>query len=263
MAIRLWSLTLWHILLAVIPLWLGGCRRAPLVSVELLNRTGAACLDVTIILNGNSHGLGWCAPNSNSSITGGWPYPMPANAEIRWVTEDNTRYSAKLVLPPASARRADFLDYTFVILPNGRADVAVVAWSDESDRVADSDSLSRDGGPNYRGALKNTTGGNVQGVDVRFGPYAVNAGTTLNAAGQNYSIATGLPYPVTRLVSLRWVTSGDQSWAKVVDIGDVLPSDLNGKCFWFILGERGSVRVQIVEWNNLRAGKHPELCRGF
>lgn len=253
---------------ALVLFFLGGCAREPLVSVELLNRAGGACESVNIDFNGKSEELKGNVPNGNSSITGGWPYPMPASVTLRWVTEDQSRYSATLAIPLPPKARARFLDYEFVILPGGRANVAVVAWSNSTDaevkrQVAVTDDLGRDGGPNYRVAIKNTTGANVHGVDVRFGPYAINAGADLSDTGQNFSIATGLPYPVTSLVSLRWVTSDGHPLAKVVDVANVLPSDLNDKCFWFILEEQGNVEVQIVGWNDLRAGKHPDLCHGF
>jgi hypothetical protein len=123
--------------------------------------------------------------------------------------------------------------------------------------------LCCDGGPNYRVAIKDMTSFTVDGLDVRFGTYTANAGTHLSGTGQNYSIATGLPYPVTKSASLHWMTSDGHSWDKVIDLTNVLPSELNDKCFWFLLKEQGNVEVKIVGWNDLRAGKYPELCHGF
>jgi len=207
-------------------------------------------------------------PNGNASITGGWPYPMPAEATLRWETESQTQYIAAVTIPSPPNGQARSLKYMFVLLPEGRANVAVAARNSSTDdnvtrSLAVYYALGRDGGPNYRVAVKNTTGMKVHGLDVRFGPYAVNAGTHLRNRGQTHSIATGLPYPVTKSASLRWITKDDKEWAKVVDIEDVLPPDLNDKCLWFILKREGDVEVQIVTWDDLRAGKHPELCHGF
>lgn len=256
-------------LLIAFALLLAGCAGKPLVSVGLFNRTGGACRSVDIEFNGHLEDLGGNVPNGNSGITGGWPYPMPTNATLRWVTEDQNRYAAALTLPKPSVSRAEFLDYDFVILPDGRAKVIVLPWSGEpTDTKVEHDivletKLCCDGGPNYRVAVKNTTGFNVDNLDVRFGPYAVNAGTHLSGTGQNYSIATGLPYPIAKSASLRWTTGDGHSWNKVVDLKNSLPSDPDGKCFWFILREQGNAEAQIVEWSALRAGKYPDLCRGF
>ncbi len=171
-------------------------------------------------------------------------------------------------LPPPPPGRARFLDYEFVLLPGGRANVDVIAWSDSTDSATEKalavkNDLGRDGGPNYRVAVKNTTGMDVDHLDARFGPYAVNPGTHLSASGQNYSIATGLPYPITDSVSVRWVTKDGHLYTKVAALPHLSPSDFNDKCLWFILRDQGDVAVQVVGWSDLRAGKHPELCRGF
>jgi hypothetical protein len=248
-----------------------GCAsEPPLTTVELFNRTGGACKSVKIELNGESKELKGNVPNGNSSETADyWPYPMPTNVTLRWVTEDQSQYSAALTLPKPPAARSEFLDYDFVILPNGRANVIVLASSGDAtdaqveQQIKLENKLCCDGGPNYRVAVKDTSRFIVDGLDVRFGTYAVNAGTHLSNTGQNYSIATGLPYPVTKSVSLHWMTSDGHSWDKVIDLTNVLPSELNDKCFWFILKEQGNVEVKIVGWNDLRAGKYPDLCHGF
>jgi hypothetical protein len=254
-------------------LMLAGCTGSPLVTVTLLNRTGGACQSVQIDLNGKSEALAGNVANGNADITGGWPYPMPSKATLRWVTDNATSCSATLNIPAPSPARADFLNYEFVLLPAGRAKVAVVSEKDSSDMdamgraaeraVAIQNDLGRDGGPNYRVAVKNTTGMDVEDVDVRFGPYTVNAGTQLSATGQNYSIATGLPYPVTSSASLRWITKDGQVHTNACTLRDLLPPDLNGKCLWFLLRDHGDATVQIVAWSDLRAGKHPDLCHGF
>ncbi len=241
----------------------------PLITVGLFNRTGGACQSVKLELNGKSEELSANVPNGHSTMTEDWPYPMPTNVTVRWVTDNQSRYSATLALPKPPSSRAEFLDYDFVILPGGRANVMVLAWSGEpTDAKVEHDITLENkmccaGGPNYRVAVKNMTGGNVDNLDVRFGSYAVNAGTHVDGSGQNYSIATGLPYPVTNSVSLHWVTKDGHPCAKVVDVSNILPPDLNDKCFWFILKENGEVEAQIVGWNELRAGKYPNLCHGF
>lgn len=252
---------------------LSGCMGQPLITVTLLNRTGGACQSVHIDLNGKSEALAGNVANGNADITGGWPYPMPSKATLRWVTESATSYSATVNIPSPSPARSDLLDYEFVLLPAGRANVAVISEKDASDMdsigraaeraVAIQNDLGRDGGPNYRVAVKNATGMDVEGVDLRFGPYTVNAGTHLSATGQNYSIATGLPYPVTTSASLRWITKDGQAHTNACTLRGVLPPDLNGECLWFLLRERGDATVQVVAWSDLRAGKHPDLCHGF
>jgi hypothetical protein len=249
-------------------LLLTGCGRQPLISVNLLNRTGGACQSASVDFNGKSEDLNANVPNGDASISGGWPYPMPRTATLRWVTEDRTPYSATLTVPPAPPGHADFLDYEFVLLPRGRANVAVLAQSGSTEgeaeqAVAVQNDLGRDGGPSYRVAVKNAALTDLHDVDVRFGQYAVNAGTSFSGSGQNYSIATGLPYPVTTSALVRWTTKDGHAYTNIVSLTNLLPSDLNDKCFWFILREQGDVTAQVVGWSDLRAGKHPELCRGF
>lgn len=243
-----------------------GCMGTPLVSVALMNRTGGGCEKVSLDLNGNVTDLSGHVPNGNSSISGGWPYPMPPKATIHWITEDQKSYSATLNLPKLS-KTGEFLDYEFAILPNGLAKVGVFTWTDIIDAdiertIAAKNELGCDGGPNYRVAVKNMTGLVARDVDVRFGSYSVNAGLQLDNIGQNFSIASGLPYPVTKSASLRW-RSDDRAWTNTVDLESLLPSNLNDKCFWFILEKEGNIQTQIVDWNDLRAGKHPELSKGF
>jgi hypothetical protein len=245
-----------------------GCIRSdPYVSIKMMNRTGGACEGVSLELNGSKTDFGLWVPNGNSGISGGWPYPMPPKATIYWITQDQTSHSATLNLPKLP-KVGEFLDYEFVILPCGRAKVLVFTWTDRVDsdierKIADINELACDGGPNYRIAVKNITGLVVRDVDVRFGTYTVNAGLLLSNTGQNYSIASGLPYPVTQSASLYWKTSDGHNWMKTINLDSILPSNLNDKCFWFILQKGGEVRMQIVDWDDLRAGKHPELSKGF
>ncbi len=261
-------LTAPSMVLVPVALALTGCARDPLVGVELLNRTGGACDSAYLELNGDQHLFNANVPNGNFSIGGGFPYPMPATATLRWKTEDKIEHSATIDVPAQPRESARFLDYVFVILPKGRAKAAVLAWNEtgsqaETERkVSLRDDLGRDGGPNYRVGVKNTTGVNVSDVDVRFGPYAVNAGIHLSGSGQDYTIAWGLPYPVTKSASVRWVTADGREWTRDVDLSDLLPSALDDKCFWFVLTREGDVTVRVVNWNDLRAGKHPDLCRG-
>jgi hypothetical protein len=245
-----------------------GCARHPLVSINLMNRTGGACEKAEIELNGKSYLLSASVPNGNASISGGWPYPMPASAKLRWKAENKMEYSATVDIRSPSHERARLLEYEVVILPEGRSNAAVRGWVeptgvDAARRVTLRDELGRDGGPNYRVAVKNTAGVDVSDLDVRFGPYAVNAGTHLSGSGHDYSIATGLPYPITNSASVRWFTKDGHAWKRVVDLPRVPASDLNDSCFWFVLSREGDVAVRIVNWNALRAGKHLELCRGF
>jgi hypothetical protein len=262
-------ISFWCISFAILVSLVGCTSKSPLITVGLFNRTGGACESVKIELNGKSEELKGNVPNGNSTMTEDWPHPMPTNVTLRWITENQSQYSATLTLPKPSVTRPEFLDYDFVILPDGRANVIVIAWSGEptdtkvENDIALQNKLCCNGGPNYRVAVKNVTGNKVDGLDIRFGPYAVNAGTYVDGSGQNYSIATGLPYPVTKSASLHWVTSGGHSWDKMVDLVNILPADLNDKCFWFILKENGNAEVQIVGWSDLRAGKYPDLCHGF
>jgi len=266
---RMKSVAVWSISF-VLGFSLAGCAsEPPLITVGLFNRTGGACQSVKLELNGKTEELNGNVPNGNSTMTEDWPYPMPTNVMLRWVTENQSLHSATLALPKPSVSRPEFLDYDFVILPDGRANVIVLAGSGEPTEnkvehdIVLENKLCCDGGPNYRVAVKNITGSDVNGLAVRFGNYEVNAGTHVDGTGQNYSIATGLPYPVTKSVSLHWMTSDRHSWDKVVDLTNILPSDLNDKCFWFVLKEQGSAEVKIVGWNDLRAGKYPDLCHGF
>jgi hypothetical protein len=193
---------------------------------------------------------------------------MPKTATLRWVAEDQTSNSVTLALPQTPPGHTGFLDYEFVLLPRGRANVVVLTQNgsgeeEVSKAVAAKDDLGRDGGPNYRVAVKNAAGTDLQDVDVRFGQYTVNAGTSLNDSGQDYSIATGLPYPITQSALVSWTTKDGHAYTNIVSLTNLLPKDFNDKCFWFIVRQQGEVAVQIVAWSELRAGKHPQLCRGF
>jgi hypothetical protein len=263
------SMIAWSIFF-VLGISFASCASEPLTTVGLFNRTGSACPNVKIELNGKSEELKGNVPNGNSDFTSEeWPYPMPTNITLQWVTENHSNYTATLSLPKPSVRHAEFLDYHFVILPNGHANVIVIAWSGEPTQtkvehdIVLENKLCCDGSPNYRAAAKNSTGGTIDNLDIRFGSYMVNAGTHIDGTGQNYSIATGLPYPITKSASLHWTTSDGHSWNKIVDLTNVLPSSLDDKCFWFILKEQGNAEVKIVDWNDLRAGKYPDLCHGF
>ena len=125
------SVAAWSISFALV-LLLAGCASKPLITVKLFNRTGGACQSVSIELNGKSEDLAGNVPNGDSDFTSDyWPNPMPANATLRWVTQDQSRYSITLGLPKSSVSHAEFLDYEFVILPSGRASLILLAWSGE------------------------------------------------------------------------------------------------------------------------------------
>jgi hypothetical protein len=200
-------------------------------------------------------------------IGGGWPYPMPPTATLRWVTEDGRSHSATVNIPRPRSTWVDFLQYSFVLLPDGRANAAVFGWSgritdgEVDKQVAAENDLGRDGGPEYKVAMKNATSHAIQSTDARFGPYVVTRGH-FSATDQDHFIKHALPYPVTKLAEVRCTLDNGQKYAKIVDLSD-LPSDLNGKCIWFILKPQGDVAARVVSWSDLRAGKHPDLCRGF
>jgi len=256
-----------------IVLFLIGCVNGaskPLISVELMNRMGGVCKNVEIELKGKPYELVANVPNGNTSITDdSWPNPMPTNAVLQWTTDNQSNYTAKLLLEKPSVDHPEFLDYYIVMLPNGRANALVNAWSGEptdakvNQDIVLEDKLCCDGGPNYRVAVKNLTGGVIDNLNIQFGSNTVNAGTHVDGTGQNYSIATGLPYPATKSTSLHWKTNDGNSWDKIVDLTTNLPSDLNDKCFWFIIGKQENVEVKVVDWKDLRAGKYPDLCHGF
>lgn len=215
-------------------------------------------------------------------MEGMWPYPMPPKATLSWTTESNA-YSIPLTLPVVTNRHPDFIEYYFVILPNGRAKVAATAWSsstyagperefrqfpiasqtDVELGIKIENDLCRDGGPDYRVGVKNKTGVKIEDVGVKFGSYTVNGGSMLNNTDEDSNIAVGLPYPVTDSASLHWVTQDGHSWDKVLDMAKILPLNLDRKCFFFVLKENGNAEVQIVDWNDLRAGKHPDLRSGW
>src|SRR5262249_14490629 len=102
---------------------LPGCSRDPLVSVELINRTGGACDRAYGGLKGTTPLFNANVPNGDSSITGGFPYPMPATATLRW-SQNKVEHTATVDVPPQPPQRASSLHYLFVILPDGRAKAA-------------------------------------------------------------------------------------------------------------------------------------------
>ncbi len=121
-----------------------GCGGDPLVSVDLLNRTGGACDSAYIELNGKHHLFNTNVPNDDSSISGGFPYPMPATATLRWKTEDKIEHSATIDIPAQPRERTRYLDYVFVIFPEGRASAAVLAWNEPTEAQVNHDVAVQD-----------------------------------------------------------------------------------------------------------------------
>ncbi|GAB5517660.1 MAG: hypothetical protein Rhob2KO_53850 [Rhodopirellula baltica] len=189
---------------------------------------------------------------------------MPSTVTLRWVTEDNAHHAATVNIPALSSDQPTSVRYSFALFPEGRANVAVTDNSMSVDQCIDIENeLGCDGGPNYRVAVKNVTGLDAKKVAVRFGSHLVNAGTHVNSTGQNYSIARGLPYPLTESADIYWTTSDGREWSDEVNLIDLYSTELSDHCLWFILGTNGDVTFQIVLWDDLRAGHHPNLCRGF
>lgn len=274
-----------------------GCGRPsqPLVSVGLHQRTGQHCADFSIELNGRKNCVfgGELGVNGNSSVTGGWPYPMPAEVTLQWTTEDNKHHVVKQALPAIPAGRADFLDYEIVLLPEGRANAlahtnvfrpylkrGAPEWEeraklDDVESTARGEALNRmccDGGPMYWVCVKNLDAKRFAKYAVRFGKHTVAGGkwSVLDPdehhppprrGNQGTCFTSGLPYPITAHADVEWTTADGKAFAKQVDLVAVLPRELDGTCLCFFLDGKGECRLTTIRWKDLQAGKHPEVMQ--
>ena len=240
-----------------------GCGHRPYYGLTVLNRTGQRCREIVIEFGGRTeHFPGGL--NGNIGISGGYPNPSPAQAKVRWTTESGDRHEQTVKFKSLKGAALGKVDYVFVIRYDGTAEAAPFTHAEKM-RNLDAQ-LACGGGPAYMVGVKNLTSRKLDDVEVRFGEFQVNAGSRV-VMGPEYndgwSITYGLPYPVTDAAQIQWKTADGAPHTAEVALRPGIPDDLNGVCICFLLGDAPSASMRAVPFDELRAGKYPELHPGW
>lgn len=240
-----------------------GCARRPYYGLEVLNRTGQECREIVIEFGGLLEEFPPHTLNGHVGTSAYFPNPSPSEATIRWTTESGERHVKTLKLKSLKGADLDKVDYVFVIRYDGSADAAPFT---HDEKVAGLDAqFACAGRPAYMVGIKNLTDAKLTDVVVRFGDFQVNGGGHVEGPKYNdgWSFFGGLPYPVTDSAHIHWKTAGGIDHSCEVALMPELPADLNGVCICFLLGNAQNASMRAVPFEELRAGRYPDLHRGW
>lgn len=218
----------------------------------LLNRTGETITDCVLHWGGRRLEFGKTqGPNGLSSIAF-YTYPFPARARMTWTDDDGSPRDAEADVIRREGRPGEAGNVCCVLLPDDALQVEAFSEAESMDLYAPHHMyrLAADGGPQYIVATYNATQQALSDLKVFFGEHQVNAdpeteplSADLNAG---WRFTHGLPYPVTGEARVAWTAAGKAHEA-LVELGSILPEDLNGVCIVVVIDD--PVRVTTIPWS--------------
>ena len=221
-----------------------------LYNLRVVNRTGQECEQVSI-----DFGTRKVLFQNEWEKNGRFPDPAPTEATVHWTTKDGTRHTQAVALKSLRGKELHGVTYYFVLRYDGVVEAA--PWTYREGAVKQGSS----GKPMYCTGIKNLTKGRLADVAVRFGRYQVDDRkyVDVRGVGNDFVFTFALPYPITETAVVQWTTVDGIVHKDETQLRRLVPEDSSGICICFLLGENPPVQVRAVPFDDLRAGKYPEL----